>query len=902
MKKIVFGLQLDNKVPPIGMGSEGIDYFLGPKQFTIWLEKRCGLKPPEDSQETLRTEIFRQHLKSYLQNSPDAFFAKSFSADPFATSQSILYLRDELLLSGWDGLGIHQPPDRLLTISKIENNVKKGAFWPKGWADRQHFLLGKLPFKGTNQWTIFLVEPLDLWPVYWQKVISILAENGAQILQIPSVPSADEHSDLGVFQRFIFAGSEVNTQKFKAKGDGSLCLFTGKRDTEMAGWFAKWLIENKSWFPVLLLPDKTRTLDNALISEGLPSLGLQTRSDARPILQLLKLLPEFLWQPIDPLKLLAFLTLPLQPVHGPLARKLASILAKKPGFFGLEWQEVIQKTEENVSVEDWLEIKKEYDFWFNRKRYTQNELVPKAELADLFTHLNIWSQLAVNDNESKLSIIQQTHTILNLLDNLPESSLSHLEIVRIMRTALEPIARSPYQAQKNHIKVTHHATAVLEPVDDLIWWTFTEKERDYFFSRWYADELQYLQSKGIFPDLPSKENQRITWYRKQAFLKTKKKLFLFLPERVEGAEIQPFPLLGDLNACFESIEPFQISLDIYNSLNPHLTSTNLLTEFNLPPTQIIYPSISELPPPFIYLNQINALPERKEESFTSLESLFYYPHKYVFQYKLGLYKADSLEMVDDKRLYGNLAHRLFEQLFKNPSYWNENESFIQQWLNESIPLLFEQEGSTLLLYGKEPERVALLRKLTYGLLTFVQIMKRSGWEPEAVEKKLSGQFCDIDITGYADLILKRGKDRAVIDLKWSGKSYRTDLLKNNEDLQLALYHSLLNQNGDYNHVYTGFYIIESAFLISRNMEVFTDSQITESLENPETTYANILSKMSNTFYWRKDQLANGKIELRNKQNSKLLDENYGSILLNFLELKKEDSKFDDFKTLVNLPS
>ena len=60
--------------------------------------------------------------------------------------------------------------------------------------------------------------------------------------------------------------------------------------------------------------------------------------------------------------------------------------------------------------------------------------------------------------------------------------------------------------------------------------------------------------------------------------------------------------------------------------------------------------------------------------------------------------------------------------------------------------------------------------------------------------------------------------------------------------------------------------------------------------------------MSNTFYWRKDQLANGKIELRNKQNSKLLDENYGSILLNFLELKKEDSKFDDFKTLVNLPS
>ena len=35
MKKIVFGLQLDNKVPPIGMGEDGINYFSGPQQFTI---------------------------------------------------------------------------------------------------------------------------------------------------------------------------------------------------------------------------------------------------------------------------------------------------------------------------------------------------------------------------------------------------------------------------------------------------------------------------------------------------------------------------------------------------------------------------------------------------------------------------------------------------------------------------------------------------------------------------------------------------------------------------------------------------------------------------------------------------------------------------------------------------
>jgi hypothetical protein len=62
MKKIVFGLQLDNKVPPIGMGEDGINYFSGPQQFTIFLEKRFGIKPPDDNQVAIRTDVYRQHL------------------------------------------------------------------------------------------------------------------------------------------------------------------------------------------------------------------------------------------------------------------------------------------------------------------------------------------------------------------------------------------------------------------------------------------------------------------------------------------------------------------------------------------------------------------------------------------------------------------------------------------------------------------------------------------------------------------------------------------------------------------------------------------------------------------------------------------------------------------------
>ena len=245
MKKIVFGLQLDNKVPPIGMGEDSIYDFLGPQQFTIFLEKRFGIKPPDDNQVAIRTDVYRQHLATYLSGHSDAFFSKSFSADPFATAQTLLNLRDSLKQAGWKGSDNEEAPVRIRTLSLIEDDLNENIFWPKGWTDRQLEVLEKLPSKSIRNLLIYLVEPLDLFPVYWQKVLTGLENNGAKILEISSEPSSGEDSDLGQFQRFIHTQPSADMPKLKAKGDGSLCLFTGKRDTELAGWLAKWLNENK---------------------------------------------------------------------------------------------------------------------------------------------------------------------------------------------------------------------------------------------------------------------------------------------------------------------------------------------------------------------------------------------------------------------------------------------------------------------------------------------------------------------------------------------------------------------------------------------------------------------------------------------------------------------------------
>lgn len=115
----------------------------------------------------------------------------------------MLNLRDNLKQAGWKGSVNEDAPERIRTLSLIEADLNLNKFWPKGWTDRQLDVLEKLPFKGIRNLLIYLVEPPDLFPVYWQKILAGLENNGAQIHQLSSDPSTDESSDLTQFQRFI---------------------------------------------------------------------------------------------------------------------------------------------------------------------------------------------------------------------------------------------------------------------------------------------------------------------------------------------------------------------------------------------------------------------------------------------------------------------------------------------------------------------------------------------------------------------------------------------------------------------------------------------------------------------------------------------------------------------------
>ena len=92
-------------------------------------------------------------------------------------------------------------------------------------------------------------------------------------------------------------------------------LLRAPRDSHAVTFFAELLRQNPTLLPLILLPDMNLLLEQNLLQEGQPAMGVLSASLARPSLQVLKLAPAFLWEPVDVFKFMEFVTLPVKPLH-----------------------------------------------------------------------------------------------------------------------------------------------------------------------------------------------------------------------------------------------------------------------------------------------------------------------------------------------------------------------------------------------------------------------------------------------------------------------------------------------------------------------------------------------------------------------------------------------------------
>jgi hypothetical protein len=909
-----FGNDFDGPVFAPQTAARAGELFVGPKKILHWLENQLGLTGYAENTDYLRIELYRQSLGQAANPLPPTggegagvglFYEKSFAADRFATAAALLAWRDELLLAGWDFSFSENLPPRLAALAAVESLFQKKIADPEigaqavGFADRFAQVLNALETRSVPLEKFLLYEPEALQTPHIQRLIKILKKKKIEIAEVEIGCAAGEETTLGKFQKVIKGNSGnsshySHSQKNDLNDEMTLLILKSRRDSDAATFLAQMLRENPALRPVFLVPEMNLTLERALMLEGFPAMGVLSASLARPSLQVLKLAPAFLWEPVDVFKIMEFVTLPVKPLNEKLSLEIARVLAEKPGLFSDTWFAAVFGYLEQAEVPD--EAREQYEFWFGRRRYRADATAPKRDAILIYNYLHEWAlnffEEDGKENTSLLVLAEQARRIKELLEALPEQRISFLELERIVRTIYEP---SPVQfapAEVGRFEYVHSPGALAAPTETLVWWNCLYENNTPAPDKWQSEEWKFLEKQDVALDTPRRESQRNQLRQTRPVLQTARRLILVVPEQADGAEAVPSLLLGDIEAIFSNKMEFTFCLD---DENDRACLAKILT---VPATKSLAVRSSGRVRPQLEISRPDLLTQSEYETPTNLESLFYYPHRWFFKQKLRIFPSSLLSVTGDTTLLGSLAHRFFEKLLKG-KIADLDRRAVQDWVRAEAENLLPREGATLLLYGREPERNSFVHKVENAAWGLVSILKNNGWEVAHTELELGGHFGEIPVRGKADLVLRRDDEFAIVDLKWSGATRRKELIKNGEDLQLVLYARLLPPQEKWPH--TAYFILEEGKMIARNKVAFSEAVVAgNGGDDHAMACETIFQKMEKTFAWRMGQIKRGKLELRTGRTAAELEALYEGQLFDLLEMKTEDARWDDYRVLLGV--
>jgi hypothetical protein len=885
---------------PLSEASKSTAQYLDYSGLLQKIEELLGCSGYSTNTEYLRVELYRQALQEWLETHPDAFFSASYRVDRFATATALLNHRDTLKFAGFPFEKLKEgESERLVVFCSVEERFRKKITHVQnhqlafGEADRFRQVMVFLNNRTTEipLQTLWIHDPKDLVPVHIRELAQALADRGVLVEWCDQPPAtATPGTDLATFiEKLQKPGLKSET---KPKADGSIILFKPAHDLTAARWIAQWLrLQNQSEKPTIIAATGQSVLAQSLQAEGLSSTGVINTSVARPALQVIKLAPCFLWQPFDVYKVMEFVNLPVNPLDDELTRIISQTLAEKPGFDSELWFARVQSFLDSAAPE----VTESYRFLFKRNRYDSETSVPRHEVIELYTWIADWAgkQSGLDANLEHQVLAAQSRRICELLKALPDARLSFLEVEHIIRTVFEPV---PIEIVPDTIQPYEMSTepgAILYPTRQLIWWNCVDLSAPPKPDFWTSAERDLFAVLDVHPDSPAIAHKLDKYLQIRPLYQVKDRLILFMPNQIAGEPTQIHPLLNLLEASFKDVHSLVQNIAT-------VPAADILEKYeNLPKWQAI--EANQTPPPQPFITTTDALivhEEGREESFTQLQNLLYYPHLWYMQKHLRFQTARILDIKSDVTLLGNLAHRFFEELLPHADLLKMSRTDLNNWMDGITQRILEEEGATLLLYGREIEKQQFLHKLRRSLFVFVQMLQNNGWEVRQVEHSFTGKVLDIPVRCRTDVILQRGADLAILDLKWAGTNKRADQIRNGEDIQLITYARGLEPLEYWPH--TGFYIISDAKLIMRNRDAFDNAMIPG--KQGETSYqekaVEIFNHMEATLAWRLEQLRNGQIEVRTTDTFQELEDIYGSALVDLLNLPQESGKYDPYLTLI----
>ncbi len=842
MQHIRFGLSMDSGAGVHFHAAVGSSA-LGPLGLLNVLETHLGLLRAPISQSE-RVVQMRQCLRAAM--TAPRFYARSFEADELGSAATLLGWRDLWFEHGWNGTlaagGGASAGNRLADMVAVEA-LASSAVTP-GLGQRLADVASALQHRRPQIERIELLDPLADFPLAWRRVLNHLPVVDASMVE-PAGRSGTMLRDLQ--DALCQARDGERPSRLAWRGDGTLRVVRAETGLGAAQWQAMQMRQGRPSH-VVVAPSGGSLLDAALVAADRPRLGLAGASTLRPALQLVPLAMQLLWEPLDFSALLQFLTHPLHPIHPMARRRIAERLADAPGIGGKGWQELLDQISADLG-ERGARVMADVTFWIEHERFDPAERAPLSSALERAERLaTFFSNRLLDEDLARRSAWHAGHVQASALrlalqalmaqgdDRIGPEMLNKLVAQASGRGSGNPLL----DAQAGALPSVTDPVAVVEPFDAVTWWQLADGPIPAPYV-WSKSEIESLRAAGVeLPEVPSLLERQARGTLRPLLL-ARERLTLVLPP--PGQEVHPVWLLVegllDKNVPIEPVES-ALAAGPADGITPvkHETLPALRRWWQLPGGTVV--------------------PWPAKVSYSSLQPLLFNPYQWLLRYPARLQASALLNMPNDFRLLGQLAHRAVERLYGLAGSLGWTMEQVAHWFDQNLDAIVDEEGAVLRMPGKRSELEGFRLRFRASLLRLHTHLQTAKVERVESEKEFEAETALGLLHGSTDLLLSFGGSReAVIDMKWAGTSKYRKVLEQGSHLQLAVY-AFLQERASKRWPAVGYYILREGDLLTPAENLFPDAR---PVSQAEGATAALWEQAKATWRWRREQIDRGAVEL-----------------------------------------
>ncbi len=735
---------------------------------------------------------------------PGRSFAESFRHDPFGVADHLLTLRDALRLAGWDG-GPLEGSDRLADLAALER--LDGPPVPPGLPDALHAVATAIERSAAApvEIALTLAEPASHLPAAVRRLVEALRARGAQVTEPAADAPIAAASDLGRLQRALLGAPAT-----PLAGDGTVVLLEAETSADAADRLAAWRRDHPAADETWVVAAEGGPLDAGRLRHGLPAIGADSTSRARPALQVLPLRLALAFAPRDPLLAAELLSLAEAPLPRRVRRALLGALGDAPGIGGPVWRAAVDAC--IAEAADPKALARAIDDWFGGETFDPAIGIPAPAAAALCDRVAAWA--AAEGDPVRLP----AHGIAAALAAMlraqpPEARLTRVQLERLHDLVLGAgTARALTSAEAGRPAVTPSPAGVVGAPAEVVWWGFSGPAAGAPLP-FTGVERAALAARGVALPVAGALRAAETWGWRRPALAARERLVLVRWRRAGRDPTEDHPFLDELEALLPGgLEPCR------------------RTALGTPALEPLAPWPEVAPRPLWRLPPAHLVPAG-DLSFSRIDRLFACPLRTVLADAARLRPGSRAVMPDLDRVVGNLAHRLLQTVVVERPDLDADAAatFAGALFDERL----EGEAAPLLLPGHEVERARAREAITGAARALVSLLEAGGWRAAAAEAPCEGTFAGRRYKGDVDLVLEGPARGGLLDLKLGRADRRHEQLARGRALQLALYaRALKPDTGPWPAA--GFLAIDGGRLLTTDGDAFPGGTRVEGPSAPAT--------------------------------------------------------------------